>query len=382
MKKIIYLCYLPLTDKREKDFYIPDLLKSGFLIEYWDITDIYFRHMTFSGSISRDYQKKIVNLQEFEDCLGKEDQKNVVFVPIITYAWKVLRLFRLLSKYGFTTYFFDRGRLPYSSKRRSTLTRLAGRVRYLSNPGNLYASVTHALAVNAKKINYIKEYDGVFSAGPVTKNDYGQSTRIIPINYFDYDEYLSARDDHRRLLKDEYCVFIDDNLAYDTDFKMFNKQSVDPSRYYKTLNVFFELVEAKYRLKVVIAAHPKSDYSGSVFNNREIRRFETNELVRDCSFAIAHYSTAVAFAVLYKKPCIFVYTDEMKKLPYFKVIEAYASILNCSLCNISSLSNGSEIVLKNTDYQKYEAYKYTYLTSKGTESILTRDIVIQAFGSL
>ena len=62
-----------------------------------------------------------------------------------------------------------------------------------------------------------------------------------------------------------------------------------------------------------------------VFGGRELLQGETARLVNDSSLVIAHYSYAVNFAVLYRKPLIFLTTDELKASFRRPAIEAISS---------------------------------------------------------
>ena len=115
-------------------------------------------------------------------------------------------------------------------------------------------------------------------------------------------------------------MFLDDNIVFDRDYIILKRKTVQSSTYYNELNKYFDLIENKFELKVVIAAHPKSNYNKDFFCGREVYQNKTHELAKDCEFAIAHYSTSVAFPVLYKKPINFIYTNAMVKKFYYNYI--------------------------------------------------------------
>ena len=51
MNKIVFFRYLPLTKKIVEDFCMADLAISGYSIEYWDITSLFFLDMFFVSII-------------------------------------------------------------------------------------------------------------------------------------------------------------------------------------------------------------------------------------------------------------------------------------------------------------------------------------------
>ena len=61
---------------------------------------------------------------------------------------------------------------------------------------------------------------------------------------------------------------------------------------------YFDYLEEKYGMPVVIAAHPKSDYSGGEFGNRSIIKYKTDDLVfnaRMVTFARLQFNILCAF---------------------------------------------------------------------------------------
>ena len=82
-------------------------------MEYWDISKIYFPDITFVGEIKRAYVRKIENLAEVERMLSTANIKRCFFVIIITFNGKVIKLYRLLTKYNCYLIFFARVGLPF-----------------------------------------------------------------------------------------------------------------------------------------------------------------------------------------------------------------------------------------------------------------------------
>ena len=68
-------------------------------------------------------------------------------------------------------------------------------------------------------------------------------------------------------------------------------------------------------LKIIIAAHPKSDEEGPLdyLGNRLAIIDKTEELIKGSEFVVSGSSTALAFAIIYKKPIFFIYSNETKE---------------------------------------------------------------------
>ena len=67
---------------------------------------------------------------------------------------------------------------------------------------------------------------------------------------------------------------------------MLGISTIQGKSYYKYLNIFFDLIEEKYKIKVVIAAHPKATRYKSVdmFNKRQVFFNEISSLSKYSEF--------------------------------------------------------------------------------------------------
>lgn len=379
-EKIIYIGYLPLTKNIEKIFYIDFLIERGVNIEYWDITNIFFKNLKINENINRNYLRRFDNFKNLKIKLKEEDIKKVIIIPIITLDGTTLKLFRILSKYNFKIFYFDRGRLPNLNVK--VIKKIFTHLNYLINLKKLFIFILNSIVFLYKKLNLIKKYNVVFTAGNVAFSSYTKISKLVKINYFDYDDYLIVRKINKRLVKKRYAVFLDGYLPYHPDFIIVKLRTIDPVRYYELINNFFKIVEHKYNIDVVVAAHPKAKYKINMFDGRNIFYYKTNELVKDCEFVIAHMSTSISYAILYKKPILFTYTDEMEKLYHntlIKFINSYVNATGGNIYNLDKIRHNDHITLNKIDLNKYNEYKYNYLTSKETENIFSREIVLNCF---
>ena len=79
------------------------------------------------------------------------------------------------------------------------------------------------------------------------------------------------------------------------------------------MNALFDLIETEMKIKVIIAAHPRSDYTEhkDVYGNRDIIYNKTCQLVKDSEFVIYHFSNSLSYVSLYKKPMLIVVNDDI-----------------------------------------------------------------------
>jgi len=379
MRKVIFICYMPLTQKRVNDFYIDALLNVGFHVEYWDITDLYSRHIAFTGEIKKDYVKKVKTYEDLRGRIAGQDNNETFYVIMIGLDGDTIRLYRILTLYNCLLLFFARGFLPNFSQKGLMVDSFKKLLHYIVNYREMPLYFRSKLVPVYKAFGLIKTYDIVFAAGSVAFAAHKDAPCLVPIHYFDYDDYLLSRCREEHLIPGDYCVYLDDNVVYDSDFLMQNKKTLSPDKYYEAINRFFLLIEEKFKVSVIIAAHPKSIYKRSEFGERKIIWNKTNELTRECKFALTHFSSSVAYPISYKKPIVFMHTEEMKHQKYFAIIKSMSNHLDASLVNIDSL-NGFEdektFSIRPVNEKRYDDYIYSYLASKDAGNRLSKDIVV------
>jgi len=127
--KVIYLCYLPLIPKRETDFYMNELTLQGFTVEYWDLTEMFFPNIRWASEVERSYIRKISNYKELKDAMLAQDLENCVFVSIVTFEGKVIKLHRILTKYKCYLIFFARSGLPIFTEGESWVRKITDNYR-------------------------------------------------------------------------------------------------------------------------------------------------------------------------------------------------------------------------------------------------------------
>jgi hypothetical protein len=247
-------------------------------------------------------------------------------------------------------------------------------------PGRLVQEVfNRSRASGLRKLRLVAPFAVTFAAGAVARAASTYSLRVVPISYFDYDLYLKARaDGGRRLVEERYIVFLDNYVPLHPDLAFSGYPRIDPARYYRSLNRFFDLLERAYGMRVAIAAHPRADYHTGTFAGRPMYRMVTAELVRDAEFVISHHSTAISYAVLNAKPLLFIHTDDIAATyahSFMNYLRCFARCLDAPLYNIDAVGDARQIALRPVNAARYERYKYDFLTCPEAENTPTQEIL-------
>lgn len=86
----------------------------------------------------------------------------------------------------------------------------------------------------------------------------------------------------------------------------------------------------------------------------------TMELVRDCALVLCHASTSVSYAVIFRKPLMFVTTDEIERSSYRKAIARMSSRFAARRVNADRFTP-VEVVIPAVDEALYQAYEHAHL---------------------
>ena len=199
---------------------------------------------------------------------------------------------------------------------------------------------------------------------PNYMENYG--VKIKDINSLDYSNYLTYKLNKKS--KKKYILFIDSaGPKFSGDGLLFkNKYPFTSKKWYPSLNNFLTKIEKKFKLKVLIAPHPKTKYNDRPkhLGYRKVSKKKIYDLIDNSKFVITRLSTAISLAIVCKKPILFIYSNQLNKH------KSYMNELNLFLDKTGSESfniddNFENLKLKSLmtiNLKKYKNYKKNYIT--------------------
>ena len=188
----------------------------------------------------------------------------------------------------------------------------------------------------------------------------------IHTHCFDYDIYLNLRNKPADNANNPYVVFLDEDMVTHPDYIFQNiSPPVSEFQYYSVLTKFFKKFEMETGLKIKFAVHPKSRNKNlsNLLKDIVCVKGNTAELVKDSKAVLLHASTSLSYAVLFKKPAIFLTSNELKKSWIGNRIDNFAKTINGQLINMDNNLNKKldlQSLLK-IDEDKYKNYLDQYL---------------------
>ena len=249
--------------------------------------------------------------------------------------------------------------------------RLLGKIKHLSNKKKKTLSSSNVFVCGLQGLKH---------------SSIGLKTKIIKSHSSEYDFHIRSKSKKIiRKSKDRYSVFLDQYLPFHTDAKLFKNfnNKVTKEKYFPALNNFFSFFEKYTKTKVIIATHPKANYKNTNKNfwyGRHFYKDKTYELIRNSSYVMGHTSHAISYAVILKKPMIFLTSNEyMKSYDNFRV-HGYAKYFNQSLFNIDHFKKiDLKSNLKRIDKTIYKKYFNDYIKYPGSPKTEAYKILINHF---
>ena len=115
MYKIVFFRYLPLTEKVKEDFLMVELSRAGYIVEYWDITSMYEYSITdVEKYVPQNYENitvhEIHSKQELKYYISHNT--DALFISLMTFEWKLIKIFHYFKKFQCSTAVFSYWPLP------------------------------------------------------------------------------------------------------------------------------------------------------------------------------------------------------------------------------------------------------------------------------
>ena len=207
---------------------------------------------------------------------------------------------------------------------------------------------------------------------------------------FDYDIYLQQKNQNSAKKHDNYAVFLEVALNHpdleilehrylNRGYRNATKETDDT--YYPALRSFFDDFEKRMGMRVIIALGPRIILSQDIvrkFGGREVIANDSSRLVKNSKMVIAHHTTSINFAVLWRIPLLMITTTLFDRADYF-IMRSFDDIFKTKRININKS-------YKNKDYTKisrdvvaqYDFYKENLLKTKNSPKINSAKILIKA----
>jgi hypothetical protein len=378
--KIIFIVHETFSKRDYERYKIQLLEKKGYVLEIWDICTLFKKNYVNNYTPSDVYTgKKLFSFFELFQLKSALDDltSTEIVVCRIPYIFEYRVIFQYLSKKKIHYGFILLNHIPSVKEQNKKTFRLKQLFSDISvgkianfifrkfDPKYFNIAMPSFLIVGGKK-----------SIGH-TKYPIGPNTKFIWAHAFDYDIFLENKKLNDEKNNKPYAVFLDEGVVNHPDFLHSNRESdATAEDYFPSINKFFENFEKKFNVVVKIAAHPRVDYGELplIFTNRIEKEKSTIELIKNAKIIFAHASTAISWAVLYKKPIVFI-TSHVLNNRFQNLISTFSKELKTKLVDMNNNNLLSSLrMYQFIDETSYKRYIELYIKTKGSQEKNTWEI--------
>jgi hypothetical protein len=187
-------------------------------------------------------------------------------------------------------------------------------------------------------------------------------SKIKKINDHEYEVFKKLRKLPR---KKNQIIFIDEMkdspMDHDCYWNYPKSLEINSEYYWDRINSFLDIVHEQTRINPVIAAAHRRKKDDIPINKKFIFN-KTPELIKDAKLVLSHSSTAIHYAVLFKKPIILLNINEFeKKQTSILHVRKFQQLLGCAVVKIE------EILEK---FDKFKVEKYLTVNHKKYENFI------------
>lgn len=378
--KIVILDHEPYSSVKKSNYFIDEFRATGTEIEYWSLVDMlpYTKILNYNYREHGEGIRYIKNKQSLLADLKKLDYKNVAVIVEFWFTPFTLSIFKTLRNKQIRWAKIDYYLNPTIAlePEKSFKQRIAE-----LDLGNLTRKISTFIFSYLYGKSGLQTPDLLLVTGR-NKNRLPASGKTVSIDYFDVLKYNEIKDS-APVLDFKYLVFLDTMLFDHPDILMYGyKQELDKNDYFTSLNKYFAKIESETGYKVVIASHPKASYSDE-FEGRRCIKGLTAELVNYSEGVLTHGSLSISFALLARKPIVYIYSSELFVNNEFLVFTLNnmtnaSSILNAPLIDIAKAGQvnfDSKVSVGNYDSYLDAYYKKDKLDLRNNFQIISDSLI-------
>ena len=292
----------------------------------------------------------------------KKIKKNEDFVLIdFIHNRNILFILKILNTYKIKYGFFIFNVQPFKKKSSIELIRLG-----IIYPKAFFLSLLRRNQIKIIEKNFRPNY--IFCAGKVSFNNFSnlyKDAKVVKIPSFDCDNLLLKK--NINFTNKNYASFIEVNYRHSDQDNLLERFPPEKRcsyiNYYTPINLFFNNFIKLKKIDLKIAGHPRNRYNKNPYNFAKIYYDRTFEIIRASQFVFLFSSAAINYAVLLKKPMIFL-TQKNFTYSNKRNINDISAFFNKKPIDMSSedltLSRIEEEL--HVDKQLYEKYKKNFIT--------------------
>tara|TARA_Y100000590_G_scaffold432312_1_gene548197 strand:- start:3275 stop:4471 length:1197 start_codon:yes stop_codon:yes gene_type:complete len=369
MNKIIFLYSRHISKRDYVRNGINNYLKNKVKVEIWHLNMLVKRKYNIKEKF-RLKKIKIINIQNFNhlETLLNKNITNCLYDVRMNYELESRKIFQLLSKYN-VNYLIHPGMVAKDLKHDVNFKDYVRfKLKQLIEGKFLHIKkiiLTKIFSLTDPTLWGIQKAKYVYIIGKYAYQNrkkiklVGDRTRPIWGQHRNYDDYL-RKDINKMKVKKKKALFIDQATPYHPDLVEIGLSDINAKEYYSSIINFLNDLKKQFGYEIEISCHPKTNqhHIKKYLSNFKIRKGVTLSQVKYSNLVITHNSGVRNYAVIYKKPIIFIINDCLKNstYPHHENTKSIAKFLEKKIINIDSYSKSDineNLKVNNKVYQNY-----------------------------
>ncbi len=395
-KKIIFIQSFKFLDFHYKQYEIENLRKY-FEVECHDLTliknkkiEFHYRYLKNNFKIEKFSNFKLWEKKIFENLDKYNDNLIIFFLHFPTTFFELNIYWKLIRKKTNVCVFSFNNMIALNQNQNLNIYEIISYkiIRLLTRPKQI---------INHKKISLINfvlkrisKYVYPKYIFVNSKKDYlinkksWINSKVLRFHSWDGSQFINFRkkkNSNKKKIATYVSAFslksVSDSANYNTIRKENSKKVL------KSLNNFFNYLEKNLSFKIKIAKHPREEdnLNSPIYKNKKrfASKYLTSKLIYDSNLVITTMSTAISFAALFKKPILFIITNEhYKNISLIQYTKNISNYFKSDLINIDLKKNFKiNLNLSNYTSSKYKNFKKDYLVYEKFKNLSNSQLLIK-----
>lgn len=372
--KVLFLTSVPFSEQHEISLNVKNISEK-YNVEKWDLSPVY-KESANRNYVQASNVKTIETVKYFEECLKAEVELDSVLIvtDILLYNLKII--YSAIKKYPIdivtinkeimASWVVQYGILSEKPRLNNLMLKIKARLKR----NELLASIISRLKCGNCK------YDYVLASANLQPN---AGKKFIKIHHVKYDEFLTQIQSEN-LVGEKYILFIESGLTSHPMLKK-EKNRLNEQIYLEQINKYFDRLQEKYGMQVVVALHPKSFFGPGAFGNRLVFQGKTSQLIQHCECIVSHGSTSLINAILANKP--------IKILTSYEIENSASNVMVAYGLGFAKLLDLEVVDLKNVELndftinqKAYTSFKQKYVINMDHQNETNKELIIKIIDCL
>lgn len=222
----------------------------------------------------------------------------------------------------------------------------------------------------------IADADMVIVGGRIEYNKLSNHRRIIKAHNFDFDKFKIFSQKKRIIESKKKLLFLDEDFPCHSDYIRDGlSPSINVEKYFEEISNCLLFLSNRFRLQPLIKLHPKANFKrSSKLYSIPVSLKDTAYLVWNADVVVAHCSTSIQLAVLFKKPLVLIIPNKLERNSVWrKSIDNFSCLLRVPAIKSSEINTLKKI--PSVNIESYNDYREKYIKMKGSPDEFSWEII-------